>query len=64
MDVRYRVNYVLFNLLLFRFCHFLYLLERPLAAIARKIRAPTNLNRYRLMGRRGPLRVRALVRVR
>ena len=39
MDVRYRVNHVLFNLLLFRFCHVFYLLERPLAAIARKARS-------------------------
>jgi len=37
MDVRYRVNHVLFDLLLFRFCHVFYLLVRPLAAFARYV---------------------------
>ena len=39
-------------------------LERRLAAVTRNARAPSDSIRYRLMGRRGPLRVRAFVRVR
>ena len=39
MYVRDSVNNVLFYLLLFWFSHSLYLLERPLAAIARKARS-------------------------